>query len=82
MLLQNLICHADADIITHNWIHNERIKEPKTRPFPDFKVIKQCRDFDGLLGWANEDGVRDLNRKWNDLRVPEGMQIMNEDGYA
>lgn len=82
ILLQNLMCHSDLDIITHNWVHNDRIPEPKERPFPDFNVVKQCRDFDAILEWTKENAVKNLNEKWNALRIPSGMQLVPGDGYA
>ncbi|KUJ24497.1 uncharacterized protein LY89DRAFT_634620 [Mollisia scopiformis] len=82
MILQNLMCHADLEIITHNWVHNDLIPEPKTRPFPDFNVVKQCRDFDGILDWATQNAVKNLPGKWNDLRIPPGTRVVPGDGYA
>lgn len=81
MLLQNLMCNADVGIITHNWIHNENFQEPKTRPMADFSTEKMCRNFEGLLDWANENGVSNLGRKFGDLRIPEGAVIVPGDGY-
>lgn len=82
LLLQTLMCSADVGIITHNWVHVERLKEPKTRPYPDFNVVKQCRDFDGLLGWVREKGVKDVHEKFPKLRYPGGTPIVPGDGYA
>ncbi|KAK3315883.1 hypothetical protein B0H66DRAFT_459968, partial [Apodospora peruviana] len=52
MLLQAVTRAADVGLISHNWVHNENIEEPKTRPMPDFNVVKMCRDFDSLLDWG------------------------------
>jgi len=82
MLLQALMCSADVGIITHNWVHNEDIAPPKTRPMPDFNVIKKCADFDGLLAWAREHAVEDLRSRFSALRWAEGMKIVPGDGYA
>jgi hypothetical protein len=82
MLLQNLMCHADVEVIPHYWVHNEKIPDPKTRPFPDFNVVKLCRNFDALLGWAKDSAVRDLKGKWSDLAVPHGVAVIEDDGYA
>lgn len=69
-------------IITHNWIHNERLHDPKDRPMADFNTVKMCRDFDQLLDWANENGIKDLKKKFNSLRLPEGTPMVAGDGYA
>lgn len=82
MLLQNLMCHADVEIIQHNWVHNAKISEPQTRPFPDFNTVKMCRNFDSLLDWAKDSAVKDLRGKWRDLIVPEGVEVIEDDGYA
>lgn len=83
MLLQNLMCHADVDMVTHNWIHNDRFYEPKTRPFPDFSLNRMCRDFDTLLKWVMDKAtVDEWEEKWNVLRIPEGAEIIPGDGYG
>ncbi|KAK3317706.1 hypothetical protein B0T19DRAFT_469476 [Cercophora scortea] len=82
MLLQVIMCSADVGLISHNWVHNERIQEPKTRPMADFNMVKKCRDFDALLDWAREKGTKDLSRKWKLLKHEPGMPIVPGDGYA
>lgn len=42
MLLQNIKCHADADIVTYNWL------ETQQNPFPDFNINRKCRNFHAL----------------------------------
>ena len=54
--------------------YNENIHEPKTRPMPDFNVVKKCADFDGLLSWAREHAVEDLTSRFSALRWTEGMK--------
>ncbi|KAK2616239.1 hypothetical protein QQS21_000874 [Conoideocrella luteorostrata] len=82
MLLQSLMCTADVGIITHNWVHNNKIPEPKIRPMPDFNVVKKCADFDGLLNWTRETAVRDLERKFAELQYMQGEKVVPGDGYA
>lgn len=82
MILQSLMCNADVGVISHNWVHNERISEPKTRPMPDFNMMKKCRDFDKLLDWARERGVKDLPKRWPQLKYEPGMVVVPGDGYA
>lgn len=82
MLLQNLMCNADVGVITHNWLHDERYYAPKTRPFPDFSVAKQCRDFDAVMKWLRESGgVKDLDRKLP-MEVPTDAVVKEGEGYA
>ena len=65
VLLQNLMCQASVDVITHNWI------EGVDRPFADFSIIHQCRDFDALLDWVHENSLRDARTKFNAMAVPQ-----------
>ena len=82
MVLQSLMCSADAGIIQHNWVRSEKVSEPKIRPFPDFNTVKMCRNFDALLDWARERSVSDFRKKWASLRIPPGTPFRADDGYA
>lgn len=84
MLLQNLMCHADVEIITHNWVHYDIASQPnrpKAEPFADFNVIKKCRDFEALLEWTHRNGVEDPGKRWGELKMPEGAEFVEGDGY-
>ncbi|ODA76938.1 hypothetical protein RJ55_07454 [Drechmeria coniospora] len=84
MLLQNLMCHADVDIITHNWVHYEHINQPNrpyAEPFADFNLVKQCRNFDALLEWTRKNALDKLAERWHGLEKPEGTEIVQGDGY-
>ena len=81
LLLQALMCSADVGIITHNWVHSEKLTHPKTRPFPDFNVVKKCRDFDALLSWVHEKGVKNVHEKMAKLRYPPEALIVPGEGY-
>ena len=84
MLLQNLMCHADLDIITHNWVHyniTDQPNRPYAEPFADFNVIKKCKDFDAILNWTEKHAVHDLAKRWKELEMPEGAEFVNDDGY-
>lgn len=66
ILLQNLMCDASVDVMTHNWMETQR------NPFPDMSINRKCRDFDTVLQWHHAnmvpwgtkvprpDGVREL----------------------
>ncbi|ETS85648.1 hypothetical protein PFICI_03673 [Pestalotiopsis fici W106-1] len=65
MILQVLMCNADTGLIFHNWVHNSDLPAPQTRAFADFNTIKKCKNFDNILDWAREKGVKntyDLQR--------------------
>lgn len=51
MLMQNLLCNADAGFLTYNWVEQE------SHPFPDMSVHKQCRDWQQLVKYRDEHGV-------------------------
>ncbi|PYH46214.1 oxidase ustYa family protein [Aspergillus saccharolyticus JOP 1030-1] len=51
LLLQNLMCNANVDIYTHYWA------DAQLNAFPDFSVNHQCRDFDAILRWQEENSV-------------------------
>ncbi|KAH6949452.1 hypothetical protein DER45DRAFT_495151 [Fusarium avenaceum] len=51
ILMQNLMCNGNLDIITFNWV------ETQTNPFPDFGVKHQCRDFDAIYEWQDKHSV-------------------------
>lgn len=75
VLLQGLMCHADAEVITHEW------REDQPWPFPDFGVVKQCRDFDAFLDWARGADIEESHRRYLEYRPPSGtVRIMKEEG--
>ncbi|KAJ8121333.1 hypothetical protein ONZ43_g2184 [Nemania bipapillata] len=66
LLLQNLMCDADVEIITHEW------NEEQPWPFPDFGPVKQCRDFDALLEWAESNKLPHARSRYMKHRPPVG----------
>ncbi len=66
MILQNIMCHADVDIVAHVW-HQET-----TQPYPDFALVRQCRDFDALVRWKEETNLPDAHHKFSTYRRPPG----------
>ncbi|KAH0386197.1 hypothetical protein KCU92_g2900, partial [Aureobasidium melanogenum] len=85
ILLQNLMCHADLEVIPHHWIHYSTINQlgrPETEPLADFSVHKKCRNFDAILAWAEGVSVKDLAAKWPKLRAPAGSKVFDgKEGY-
>lgn len=51
MLLQNLICNANVDLITLQWM------ETQPHPMPDFAIDHQCRDLETISRWQEKVGV-------------------------
>ncbi|KID84411.1 hypothetical protein MGU_08373 [Metarhizium guizhouense ARSEF 977] len=84
ILLQNIMCHADVDIITHNWVHYENMDNrgrPYAEPLADFNLIKSCRDFAALLDWAFENAVDNWTAKWTKWEMPKDATLVHGDGY-
>ncbi|KAK6351282.1 hypothetical protein TWF718_004447 [Orbilia javanica] len=54
IVLQNLMCQANLDVITMNWVKTQK------KPFPDFSINKKCRDFGVIKKWQDE---RKLNEE-------------------
>ncbi|KAG2148190.1 uncharacterized protein EDB93DRAFT_1250257 [Suillus bovinus] len=51
ILRQFSMCGGDVTMITHDWV------EGRTKPFADFNVHHQCRNFDKILDWVDEHRV-------------------------
>ncbi|KAJ6782033.1 hypothetical protein PWT90_06096 [Aphanocladium album] len=78
VLLQNIMCHADTEVVTHVW----RAGNPV--PWPDFGVRKQCRDFNALLDFRDR---MDVEGSWDKFRlyteVPDDAVVLpEEEGLA
>lgn len=64
IILQSLMCSADAGMTTYMWL------ETQEKPFPDFSVNRKCTNFDALEQWRNENAV-DIDQVAQ-VRKPEG----------
>jgi Mycotoxin biosynthesis protein UstYa len=51
VLLQNLMCNANVDVITLDWVEGQK------HPFPDFSINHKCINFDSILQWQEEHAV-------------------------
>lgn len=72
ILLQDLLCNANGDLITYQWV------ETQQNPFPDFSINRKCNDLGPLERWEEEHkaGV-----EWN-VKKPEGLKgVKMEEGY-
>ena len=54
------------EVLTQNWI------ERQDAPFPDFAVNKKCWDYEAILAWKEENRVLDVERRFEELRPPNG----------
>lgn len=76
VLLQNIMCHADVDLIPHRWVQ----KDPM--PFAQFGIMKQCRNFEALRLWNTGNSKIVTNQMWRDATRPKDAVIwdgMGED---
>lgn len=71
IVVQNLMCNADATMYTYVWMESQKT------PYPDFYVNKKCRDFEALKKWRDENGL-DINRT-SLIRKPEGAHELEMD---
>ncbi|KAL9044293.1 MAG: hypothetical protein Q9214_002557 [Letrouitia sp. 1 TL-2023] len=74
MLLQDLVCHADADIITYTWV------DTQDHLWADMSINRKCRNWNQVLDWGRQRYVAfDQLKK---LRKPTGARILPfEKGY-
>ena len=74
ILLENLMCNANVDLITFNWM------ETQERPFPDFNIKHQCRDFETVRRWQENNAIE--MEKWIAMKKPEdAISIPAPQGY-
>jgi hypothetical protein len=66
MLLQNLMCTVDLNVITYNWIGKQHL------PFQDFGLQKKCRDFEAILAWQREYEID--GKLYSTIRRPENVE--------
>ncbi|KAM3562391.1 hypothetical protein ARSEF4850_002781 [Beauveria asiatica] len=65
IILQNLMCSANGDVITNVWV------EGQSHPFPDFNVNKKCRSYQTFVDWHHKTQITDM-AAYNKMRAPEG----------
>jgi hypothetical protein len=65
IILQNLMCNANGDIITNVWV------EGQLHPFPDFSIDKKCRGYGTIIDWHHRTQITDMD-KYLEMRIPEG----------
>lgn len=76
ILMQHQLCHADAGLLTYNWLENGEY------PFPDMSVNKKCRDWRQLIEYRDVHGVdREKYLKWKKPAGAHTIPQPQEDGY-
>ena len=74
ILMQTIMCHADTEIFTLQWM------ETQTYPFPDFSLNRKCKNFGAFIEFRDKNGV-DLD-KWIRMVKPAGVnQVPAPDEY-
>ncbi|MCJ1307136.1 hypothetical protein MMC25_000782 [Agyrium rufum] len=74
MLMQDQLCHADADIITFQWVDTQNY------PWADMSINRKCRNWDQIYQWGKERYV-DFS-KLRGVTKPKGAnQVPYERGY-
>lgn len=75
ILTQDMICHADADVVTYRWM------DTQPNPFPDFSINRQCRSLDDVLQYRDEHKI-DFE-KYTAIEKPKSgiTQVPAEPGY-
>lgn len=61
------MCDADVGVITYNWV------AVRDLPWPNFNVVHQCRNFDGVVEWG-----KNHNAPYNRVPVkkPSGVPVL------
>lgn len=67
MLRQKLVCDADVQVLTYNWIRGHDF------PHPNFNTPRQCRSFEDVRSYA-------LNNAMNGSKIPGGRLAKPKDG--
>ncbi|KAI1649263.1 uncharacterized protein F4817DRAFT_363598 [Daldinia loculata] len=70
MMMEHLLCNADAEFLTYNWVEHE------LHPFPDMSVQKQYRDWRQLVDYRDAHGVN--LTKYVEWTKPEGVRELEQ----
>ncbi|KAG2127964.1 hypothetical protein DEU56DRAFT_524091 [Suillus clintonianus] len=63
MLRQNIMCRGDVSMVTYDWVEDDEL------PTPNFDVPHQCRNFEKILDWVEE----------NRVILPQSKMVRSED---
>jgi Mycotoxin biosynthesis protein UstYa len=74
ILVQNLMCQPNVDLITYNWVETQSI------PVADFNIKHQCRNWDVIAAWQKGNSVPE--EKWVGMPKTDDVRwLPQEDGY-
>ena len=73
IVTQDMFCHADADLITYQWV------DTQPNPFPDFSVNRKCRNIGEVMQYREEHKVD--KDKFLKLEKPRASQVPMEPEY-
>lgn len=74
ILVQNLMCQPNVDLVTFNWVETQSI------PYPDFNINHQCRDWDAIAGWLESNSIPP--ESWVGMNKTDDVRwIAQEEGY-
>ena len=74
MLMQDQLCHADADIITFQWADTQNY------PWADMSINRKCRNWDQIFQWGRSRYVE--YGKLKGFKKPKGAkQVPFDRGY-
>ncbi|KAL7910453.1 hypothetical protein GGI35DRAFT_367021 [Trichoderma velutinum] len=51
ILLQNILCNAKTDILTHTWT------DAVDHPWPDFNIPHKCHDYKAIMDWQHSHAI-------------------------
>ncbi len=68
--LQNILCTASTEIITHQWV------EMVGQPSPDFSLNKKCGDYKTVQVWAEQNAIPDAESRWKEMQPTEETLIL------
>ncbi|CAA7266708.1 unnamed protein product [Cyclocybe aegerita] len=68
IIRQSLMCSADVAMITYEWVKGFPL------PYPDFNTKHQCRNYQKILDWANDNAVH--IPKEHVTRLPDTLDML------
>ncbi|KAL8651198.1 MAG: hypothetical protein Q9226_004809 [Calogaya cf. arnoldii] len=74
MLMQDQLCHADADIVTFTWV------DTQSHPWADMSINRKCRSWDQLMQWSQGRYV-DLEKVKKITKPEDAVVLPFERGY-
>jgi hypothetical protein len=71
-LRQIAMCHGSTELVTFNYVSEERYKNPL--PNPDFLIERKCRNWDAIVDWVKrhkgDKRMSESRSEWEDKNGP------------